>query len=408
MVVLAFAEVMDWSDRGGLGASVLATTVVAIAFGPAKSRLHRLASRIVYGYRQTPAESLSEFSQRVSGASTFIEMLPEMARVLAQGTGAERASLWLRVGSELVEAASWPPNRNGKAVLGLEGEELPSLPGTDLAMPVMEGSELMGALAISKKAIPITGIERTLTIDLASQAALVLRNARLAVELDASIEEIASLTDQLRASRRLIVEGQDSELRSMERKLHDEAQQYLVALVIHIDRARLLMSRDPDRVANMIPEIRRLHAQVIDVVSGSAGLHSSKLAEVGLVPAMRDHVERLDLPVSFEAARVGRYPAEIEEAVYYTCLEAIQNAVKHSGAREISASIREETGELRFQVVDDGEGFASPKDLAGSGLLGMRQRVEEQGGSLQVLSRPGGGTRVNGHIPVVALAEARS
>ncbi len=254
----------------------------------------------------------------------------------------------------------------------------------------------------------MSGIERRLTEDLASQAAIVLRNVRMTAELQKSVEQISALTVQLRESRRRVVEVQDAERRRIERTLHDEAQQYLMALVIQLDRALIVLEKSPERIAERLPKLRALQEQVAEVLSGfSSGLSPADLAERGLADTLRSHVERLSLPVVIDDGGVGRYAPQVEEAGYYTTLEAVQNAVKHSGAKEIRLSFSGDERGLHFVVADDGKGFSpDDRDGAGSGFRGMAERIEKLGGRLDISSVPGAGTRVEGFVPVRELAVA--
>ena len=387
-------------ERADFGLSILATSIVAIVFRPAKEKLYRLSSRLLYAHLQTPVESISEFSRRLGQAMSLEETLPEIARIVAHGVGAVKTKLWLRVGDDIVNAVSWPPNGDAPHRLSVSEEELPPIPDADLVVPVIEADELLGVFTVRKsEKNPVTGAERALMNDLAAQAALALRNARLTAELDASLEQVSSLAIQLRDSRKRIVEAQDRERRKMERDLHDEAQQYLLALVVQLDRARALLTQSPDRATNMIPATRRLQTQVLEMLSRfSTGLSPTRLSAEGLVPTIREHIEKLALPVEFNASPIGRYPRAVEEAVYYGCLEAVQNALKHADATRITLSLEEGPEGLRFLVADDGVGFDSRLPPSGSGLRGLSERVEEHGGSLRVSSKPGRGTTVEGLI----------
>src|SRR5262249_40397166 len=137
--------------------------------------------------------------------------------------------VWVRVGSELRPAATWPHEASPPASLTVDGDHvLPSFDGATRAVPVRQGEELLGAIALRKpKNEPLSGTEDELLQDLASQAGRVFRNARLTAELRQTI-------DELRASRGRLVQAQDAERRKIERNLHDGAQQQLVALKVQL------------------------------------------------------------------------------------------------------------------------------------------------------------------------------
>ena len=224
LLLLAFLAVAV--TAGGLigrsrTAAVIAAATIGVLFWPALRIARRVADRIVYGGRATPYEVLSNFGERMSDTYSTDDVLPRTAQLLAAATGAERATVWLRVGRQMRQAASWPDADTDRAVLALQDGEPPRLP-SDWAEEVRDHGELLGALAVEMPASdPIGPTRQRLMRDLAAQAGLVLRNVRL-------IEE-------LRDSRRRIVRAQDEERRRLERNLHDGAQQQLVALSVQLN-----------------------------------------------------------------------------------------------------------------------------------------------------------------------------
>ena len=241
-IVVGLGALVGSGGQPNLVLSIVATGVVAVAFQPVRERLQKVANRLVYGKRATPYEVLSQFSERVAETYDAEEALPRMARVLAEGTGAERAQVWLRSGSTYRTAASWPEGDAATAtetVTG-EGEEVPELPGGP-AVAVRHQGELLGALTVTKRAgESLTPIEHKLLDDLAHQAGLVLKNVGLTAELLARLED-------LRASRQRLVSAQDQERRKLERNLHDGAQQNLVAIKVKLGLAGLLARKDPEK-----------------------------------------------------------------------------------------------------------------------------------------------------------------
>jgi signal transduction histidine kinase len=210
--------------------SLVATAVVALAFQPARERLQRAANRLVYGKRATPYEVLSDFSDRLADAYATEELLPRMARVLGEGTGAERAEVWLRVDHDLRRVAVWPDAASDAPPVAVTGQLLPAL-DAGRAVAVRHQAQLLGALTTSKRPGDVlTPIEEKLLTDLANQAGLLLRNIGLTQAL---LEKV----DELRASRQRLVTAQDEERRRLERNLHDGAQQHLVSLRVNMGLA---------------------------------------------------------------------------------------------------------------------------------------------------------------------------
>jgi signal transduction histidine kinase len=375
-------------SRSSRALTVLAAVVMAVAFHPVRERARRFANRLVYGKRATPYEVLSEFAGRMGAAYSTEDVLPRMARMLAEGTGANLARVWLRVGDRLRVAASWPNGAAPPEELDVNGEDLPEFAHTDGAFAVTHQSELLGALTVAMPANePLSPVQGKLIGDLASQAGLVLRNERL-------IEE-------LRASRQRLVAAHDQERRRLERNIHDGAQQQLVALSIKLG---LLGSSVGRTAPEMEPQIRQLQADTTDALENlrdlARGIYPPLLADQGLPAALRAQARKASLPVTVEADSVGRYQQEVEAAVYFCCLEALQNVAKYAGASSARVALHVDHGHLLFEVWDDGRGFDAASTPLGSGTQNMTDRLASLGGRLEIRSEPGSGTTVRGRIPI--------
>jgi signal transduction histidine kinase len=403
VIVVGIGAAIGTTGQPNVLLSIAATAIVALAFQPLRERARRLADRVVYGKRATPYEVLSEFSERVAGSYSTEDVLPRMARILGEGTGATRTEVWLRVGDQLQLAASWPEGSEPeRTLLPVLDDQPPEFPDSDRAVPVRHQSELLGALTLTKPpSEPVAPAEEKLLSDLASQAGLMLRNVRLTAELQARLVD-------LRASRQRLVAAQDQERRRLERDLHDGAQQQLVALAVKQRLAEGLVRRDPDKAAQMLAGLQADTAEALENLRDLArGIYPPLLADRGLPAALEGHARKVHLPVTVEADGLGRYPQEIEAAVYFCCLEALQNIVKYAEASHVSVNLSMEAGQLNFSVTDDGKGFDPASMPPGSGLQGMADRMEALGGSLEVRSEPGTGTTVTGRIPAGAMEPNR-
>jgi signal transduction histidine kinase len=218
-------------------------------------------------------------------------------------------------------------------------------------------------------------------------------------ELNATVE---SSLRELRQSRARIVSTADRERRRIERDLHDGAQQRLVALRVQLELAEELLEVDHaagvEKLHSLGPEVD----EALDEIRHLArGVYPPLLAESGLVEALTSAVRKLPIAGLMEPdGAVGRYPSEIESAVYFCCLEAMQNASKHAeGAHQVVVSLHVED-DLRFEVQDDGAGFADAGRADGRGLTNMRDRIAAVGGEMTVTSELGEGTRVAGSVPL--------
>lgn len=385
-------------STGRLVLPFAATLVVVVVLQPARERLQKVANRVVYGRRATPYEALSEFSASVAESSADEELLDRMATILAQGTGAESARVWIVADGSLRVAAGYPESAQ-KLELPMMGNDIPVIEGDSAVVGVSHKGETLGALSLVKSAgDPVRPIERRLVEDLASQAGVVLRNFRLTEELLEKLEE-------LRASRQRLVSAQDEERRRLERNLHDGAQQQLVALKLKL--GMLDRIDDPERRSHLLDALRD---EADDAIQGlrdlARGIYPPMLAEEGLIKALRSQAAKAALPVEVESVRIGRYPQEVEAAVYFCVLEALQNVAKYANASRASVILEGGNGSLSFEVVDDGSGFDNAVVERGAGLQNMEDRVEALGGSLTVSSSLGMGTAIKGEVPITATSSS--
>ena len=381
--------------------SLVATAIVAVAFQPVRQRVQGVARRIVYGDLATPYETLSTFAERLSQTYSIDDVLPNMARILAEGTGASRSEIWLRVASELRQAASWPPT---------DGPGAPPVPlhdgvhekivrtsrveATSREIDVRYQGELLGALVVSKSSYEqFAPAEEKLLADLSSQAGLVLRNVALVADV--------------RASRQRLVSAQDRERRKIEHNLHDGAQQQLVSLTVKMRLIEDMAGRDPQKTAELAHEVVGEAGEALESLRELAhGIYPPLLAQEGLAAALESQARKAPIPVGVHADGVFRYPQDLEAAVYFCCLEALQNVTKYANASNAWVRLSHDAGGVRFEIRDDGDGFDRSAVDFGSGLRGMADRLQALGGSLDVTSTPGGGTTVVGSLPAEASTPA--
>jgi signal transduction histidine kinase len=388
--------------------SVAATAIVAVGFARVRTGAARLAQRLVYGDRASPFEVLAELSDRVAGATTSPDVLAHMARIVAEGTGAESSRVWLRLGDELSPAAAWPVTSMTLAPVAIREEVLPPVPDAQLVFPVRHRDELIGAISVRQSpSEPLSPVDLRLLDDIAAQAGLVLRNVRLTADLAGRLEEISLQAAEIRASRERIVAAQDAERRRVERDIHDGAQQYLVALMVQLRVARTLVNRDVDRARKVAGDLRVIIAEALGTLNDLAqGIHPPVLTRHGLLIALRRQEANPVVRVSIEDGGVRRYAGEVEAAVYFACLEALNNAAKHAAGANVAVRLAEVDGHLVFSVRDDGSGFDPQASRPGSGLGNMVDRVAALGGTLDVTSAPSRGTHVTGRVPLPTGARA--
>jgi signal transduction histidine kinase len=370
---------------GGVGAGVgsrstpalsfVAAALVAIGVQPVLARARRFADRVVYGERATPYEVLADFGKQLAGTYAADDVLPRIARILHDGVGASRARVLLRVGDAFREVAAWPSDADP------DGTD-------DLSVEVSDRGDVLGALAVTMPANdPIDEGKTKLVADLAAQAGLVLRNVRL--------------LEELKASQRRIVSAQDHERRRLERDIHDGAQQQLVALAVKARLARSLVDRDGAKAREMLDQIGVETRDALENLRDLArGIYPPLLADKGLVAALEAQARKAMLPVTIAPDGVGRYAQEVEAAVYFSILEALQNVAKYANAPNVSIALEHDDGRLTFEVRDDGRGFDAEARAYGTGLQGIADRLTALDGSLEIRSAVGRGTTVIGSVPV--------
>jgi signal transduction histidine kinase len=403
-VVVGVGRLVGVGDEASLTLKVVATAIVAVAFQPLRQRVRRWADRVVYGHRATPYEVLAGFSQAASAGDEG--NLQRIAEVLAAGTGAEPATVWLRVGDQVRPVASsgdggGPDGGPGSTGVALDDGDLPALPAS-LVVDVRHDGELLGAVSLTKpRSEPPTRQDEELATRLARGLALLLRNARLTAELR---EHLATL----QASRSRLVRAQDEARRGIEGQLRAGAQQQLSEL-----RARLGGVRRSAAAAGAVRTsalLEQLEAEADDADATlrtlAQGIYPPLLEAEGLGAAVTAQTATSTLPVTVHATGLPRSSPDIEVAVYFCILEALQNAVKYAGASSAHVRVEQRDDGLWFEVADDGIGFDPDRAGHGSGLTGMAARLDAVDGSLEVRSRPGAGTRVVGQVPTPAQPPA--
>lgn len=356
----------------GLGLAAL--VVIPLVFQPARRWLERWANRFVFGRKATPYEVLSAFSQRVAAVDP--EVLAQVARSLTEGTTATGAGIWATEGSGLRLVASWPSD------IMIEPDDAAA------SAQIVHNGELLGTVGlISPQGQGILPTDDKLLGQVASGLGLALRNQALTADLESRVAK-------LRDSRRRIVAVQDRTRRQLERDLHDGAQQRLVALKIKLGLATALADREAAaETSSVLAGLRDQADQVIETVREFArGIYPPLLEAEGLPAALSANFRKAAVPVSFQAASVGRYSREIEATAYFCLVSAVVEAIDR-GADSVQVFLEDEEGLLTFEVRDDGS-------VSAPNLTSLTDRVDAAGGAVEVDSRPGHGTLIRGRFPV--------
>ncbi len=395
-IVVGVGALVGRGGGSGFGLSVVATAVVALGFQPVRVRVERWANRLVFGRRATPYEVLARFSHRAAEESDG-DVVGRIPRLIVDGTGAAGAAVWVRSGGGFEAVSVWP----GDGVRSrIEGVAVFDDPGADVSLPVFHDGELLGGISlVNARGGSITPPEEELLSNLADGLGLTLRNSRLTAALRRQVVE-------LERSRDRVVSAADEARRSLEHDLDSGPQQQLVAVKVKLGPIRRLAEQaGAERTAGVLADIEAQTGDAIRAVRDfAAGIYPPLLGAEGLAVALGQEVHKAALPVEVVADGVGRYPREVESAVYFSILEALQNTAKYAQASKAVVDLTDVNGELRFTVTDDGIGFDSSTVQRGAGLNGITDRIDTIGGTTTITSTPGKGTTVSGAVPVGASA----
>ncbi len=424
VVVIGLGRSPVDDERTLLVLSMVAAAVASLAYGPARDRLAESANRLVYGERHPPDEVLRSWGSRLSRAIPMDELLLQLAESLRKVLAERRAEIWTGVGGHLELTVSVPDRTAAPIVLSAEEQPVVTRAGVtgnawiDVWVPALldgrrdsqlrvapasHAGELLGLLVVERRADADAFSEEDdrVLAELARQVGLALHNVQLDSALQASLDDLERANADLRASRARIVATGDAERRRIERNLHDGAQQHLVALAVNLRLARDMLADDPDGANEMLEALGAAVQDTIQELRDLAhGIYPPLLMDSGLGEALRAAANRSPLTVKVAVDGVGRHPSEVEAAVYFCCLEALQNAAKHAPGATVRITVGEQDGHLCFEVRDDGPGFDVPSATAGHGYVNMSDRVGAIGGTIQWRSAPGEGAAVVGTVPI--------
>ena len=221
-------------------------------------------------------------------------------------------------------------------------------------------------------------------------AAIALENGRLQAELKARLEE-------LRGSRRRVIDAGQAERQLLERNLHDGAQQRLIALSLELGLLGERVAVDPEAKRRLDRVRQEIAVSLEELRDVARGIHPAVVTGHGLAVALESLVAHAPLPVRLDVDFEARMPERLEVAAYYVVCESLANVAKHARATSASVAVARDSGQVMVEIVDDGVGGADTE--RGSGLRGLADRVEALGGRLRIWTPHGGGTRVRAEMP---------
>ena len=372
----------------GVQLAIAATIGATLLFEPARRRLASRAARWAYGETVTGEELVRRLGGALEHTLDLEELITAVASVAREGMGVR----WVRVSIDGIDPA-------------VSGDAATASDPAVASAPLARGGETLGTIDCGPPLRRDRGgsVDGELLTTLGRQAALAVHNARLASELRTRLAEIQETSAELAASRSRIVSAEETARRQIERNIHDGAQQDLVALMAGISLARHQLHGNDGRLDETLAELQGEAGEALDNLRRlAAGIHPSVLSDHGLVEAIEIRSSRLPLDVAVECDAIMRglrFSDAVEGAAYFFVSEALANAVKHADATRACVHLVGGDQELEVVVSDDGDGFdvtATPR----TGLRGLADRIEALGGSLDIASAPGKGTRIVMTLPI--------
>lgn len=410
-------------ERDILIASVAAMAIAAGLVAVFGRRTGAAIRRITGGDRGGPTDLARSFSSRMSRSVPLDELAMQAAEGLRTTMRLRAAEIWLLADGELrpwigdpdIDRPPVPLDGMDPATVvqaGLSGhgwlqvwmpQMLEDRDSYIRLAPMANAGELLGVVVIERPVEdrPFTTEEERVLVELARQVGVMVHNAKLDSALQASLDEVRRQADELQASRGRIVAASDQARRTIERNLHDGAQQHLVALAVQVKLAQTMLERDPAKAAEVLDGLgEQVQATLQELRDLAHGIYPPLLADKGLPGALDSAARRAVVPTTVHADALGRYAPEAEATVYFCVLEALQNAGKYAGeGTTVQVDVQEDDHRLTFTVTDDGAGFDPATGAMGAGFTNMLDRLGALGGSLKVASEPGRGTRVTGTLP---------
>ena len=423
VLMVGLGRAPDRGERSLVVLTIVGTVAGALAFEPIRrASTKRFRERLAGGHEDR-GSVLNVFGQRIRRDIPLAEVLLQSAESLRRSMDLGAAEIWTGREGHLERTASVPERPRRSLTVDQETSRVAAragvagpawlrvwMPGLAVVaadvhlrvVPLGFAGELLGLVVVERNGDrDFSGAEEEVLGELGRQLGLALHNTQLDLALQDTLDEVRRQATEIQASRRRLVQAADGERRRIERDLHDGAQQHLVALSVNLRLARDMVGDAPDAAVEMLD---RLHAMLKDTVTElrnlAHGIYPPLLIGSGLAPALCAAAAKSSLAVVVETEVVQRFTAEVEAAVYFCCLEALQNAAKHAPSAEVVVRLWTDAGGLLFEVADDGPGFDVDDTGDGHGFVNMSDRLGAIGGSVRWDSAPGHGTRVSGAVPV--------
>lgn len=377
VIVVGTVSVL-FQQANNLFVSLLATGLAAFLVQPLRERLQGAVNRLMYGERDDPYALLSGLDRRLEASLSPGTTLPIVVETIAQALKLPYVAIELigQDGYRLAASYGLSPTRRDQQT----------------ALPLIYQNERVGRLVLSPRSAGevFNPAEMDLLADIARHVGVAAHTVLL--------------TENLQRSRERIVTAREEERRRLSRDLHDGLGPQLVSLGFKVEAAQNLLAEDPQAVGELLSQLKtQIRSSLGDVRRIAYNLRPPALDQLGMLPAIQEHITSLELPGDLEITletpqSQPELPAAIEVAAYRIVLEAITNVTQHAQARHATVRIKF-NHRLEIEVLDDGHGIPQG-NAPGVGITSMRERTAELGGTISISPQPGGGTRVSARLPL--------
>jgi len=385
LVSVAVVAILVSHRRDGLAIPLVAAVGTAVVLLPLRRIAIRAVERVILRRTADRTDVMSQVAHDAAGEVSWEATASAVAELLYWSTGALRAEVWEQT-------------TTGLTCVAAVGDE--EVLGEPIRAEIAHGGQRLGELRLLvPEPVDLAPDSALILDDVARVLAITLHSRRLSAELSLRLGELSE-------SRRRLVQAHDLARRDLERDLHDGVQAEMVAVRIRLGviQHKVVVGGPTDELESELAAVsRHLDAAVGSLRTLARGVHPASLDEAGLVAALRAYVVGLPEHVTLTADGLARYPSAVETALYYICLEAVQNALKHAAASTIAITLVDEQTSVVLCVEDDGCGMeAAVASTASSGVANMRDRAAVVGADVSIGARPEGGSRVRVEVPVIA------
>jgi len=404
VVVLGLGRVVPEGQR--LLLPFIAAGAAAVGMVVGRERVDALVHRLTHHRLTTPYSVLAQTTARV-GAGSLEQALPGLAQVLAEGTGAQRAAVWLVVGDRLVETAAFPqveaPPDTAENLAVLLAR-----PDTDLVVPVLDGAVLRAALAIDKPDAPVTPADRRLMQDVADGAGLLLRSVARSAELHERVRRADELAAELRESRRRLTRAREVERRRLVGELSHATTGQLATLHgalqiaaddLDADLAEFPLGHDPDavpvRTARTVDALGQARVALDELLERfrviARGVYPAVLRDQGPAAALDEVLADLPRTVALTGDATHRLAWEVESGIYYLAAAAMTHLAGRPAHTELHVHLEHHDGRFAVRIEDPGLGAGSAAALRAE-LAGDVERLAALGGAVDITEYAAGVT----------------